>query len=84
MRRPASLKEMQLQQIKAVLSIVMDILSEKLRYAFSREILQRWIVKSLGFIFSLAQAITQCSQSGFLFDLSLQLFPNDPVISWVE
>lgn len=36
------------------------------------------------FFFSLAQAIIQCSQSSFLFDLSLQLFPNDPVISCVE
>lgn len=75
---------MQLQQIKGVLSVVMDILLEKPRYVFSREILQRWIVNSLDFIFSLAQAIIQCSQSGFPFDLSLQLFPNDPVISSVE
>lgn len=75
---------MQLQQIKAVLSVVMDILLEKPQYVFSREILWQWIVNSLDFIFSLAQAIIQCSQSGFLFDLSLQLFPNDPVISCVE
>lgn len=75
---------MQLQQIKAVLSVVMDILLEKPQYVFSREILWQWIVNSLDFIFSLAQAIIQCSQSGFLFDLSLQLFPNDPVTSCVE
>lgn len=62
----------------------MSILLEKPQYALSREILQQWIVNSSDFIFSLPQAIIECSQSGFLFDLSPQLFPSDPVISCVE
>lgn len=39
MRRPASLKEMQLKQIKAALSVVMNVLLGKLQYVFSRKIL---------------------------------------------